>query len=107
LLKSHLILPIRIPGFFDRLAALAAQLKLKRGEDAWARAALLGAAFRTGEVKDVASLALEVVRGGAAAWQLESTLQDIDDAAVALPDSENKQRLKKYPDQLAADAEVN
>jgi hypothetical protein len=88
-------------AFLDRLTMLAAQLKIDRGEDdGWARSTSLGAAFRVGNVSDVARLAKEVVREGPAVWQLDSALQDISDTVAVLPDSETRQQLVKYLDQL-------
>jgi len=90
-------------AFLDRLTVLATQRKIDRGEDdGWARSTLLGAAFRVANVQEVAWLALEVVQEGAAAWQLDSTLTDINDAINALPEAETRQQLSKYRDQLAA-----
>lgn len=89
-------------AFLDRLTVLAAQRKINRGEDdGWARSSLLGAAFRVGNVAEVERLAKEVAQEGAAAWQLKSTLQDINDTLAALPDSITRQKLENCRDQLA------
>jgi hypothetical protein len=88
-------------AFLDKLTVLAARIKVERGaDDGWARSTLLGAAFRTGNVEDVAQLAKDVVREGPAAWQLESTLNDINDAVVACVDSGIRQKLENYYKQL-------
>jgi len=89
-------------AFLDRLTVLATQRKIERGEDdGWARSTLLGAAFRVANVPEVAWLALEVAQEGAAAWQLVSTMNDINDSIDSLPESETRQQLSKYRDQLA------
>lgn len=90
-------------AFLDRLTALAAKRKIDRGEDdGWARATLLGTAFRVANVADVKQLAKEVVREGPIVWQLDSTLQDINDAVNAMSESETRQQLSKLRDQLEA-----
>jgi tetratricopeptide (TPR) repeat protein len=90
-------------AFFDRLTKVASQRKIDRREDdGWARAALLGAAFREGDVAEVARLAREVVREGPATWQLESTLTDIDKIVSDLPPSSSREQLSQIRDQLAA-----
>jgi tetratricopeptide (TPR) repeat protein len=90
-------------GFFDRLTKVASQRKIDRREDdGWARAALLGAAFRQGDVAEVARLARDVVREGPATWQLESTLTDIHEIVSNLPPSSSREQLSQICDQLAA-----
>jgi len=67
--------------FLDRLVVRTCERKIRRGEDdGWAKPTLLGAAFRSEDVSRVKKLALEVARQGAAAWELKSTLGDINDA---------------------------
>ena len=90
-------------AFLDRLTVLAAQRKIDRGEDdGWARATLLGAAFRVADITEVGRLVKEVAREGSAVWQLGSTLKDINDTVGAMPESEIKQQLVKSRDLLAA-----
>jgi hypothetical protein len=90
-------------AFLDRLTVLATQRKIDRGEDdGWARSTLLGAAFRVANVTEVARLAREVAREGPAVWQLDSTLDDINDTVDAMPESETKPKLAKSRDLLAA-----
>ncbi len=90
-------------AFLDRLTVLATQRKIDRKEDdGWARSTLLGAAFRVADVTRVEQLVLEVAQEGAAAWQLESTLNDIDDTINAMQESEIRQQLSNYRDQLTA-----
>ena len=87
--------------FLDQLTVLATQRKIDRGEDdGWARSTLLGAAFRVADVDKVAKLTKEVAREGVAAWQLESTLDDIADTLESMEDSETRKQLTKYRDQL-------
>jgi len=89
-------------AFLDCLTVLATQRKIDRGEDdGWARSTLLGAAFRVANVTEVARLAKEVVREGPATWQLESTLNDINDTINVLTESDTKRQLSKYRDQFA------
>jgi tetratricopeptide (TPR) repeat protein len=88
--------------FFERLTVVATQRKIARGEDdGWARATLLGAAFRVGNVADVARLTREVQKEGPAVWKLESTLADITDVLNAMPESPTRQSLIQLKDQLA------
>jgi hypothetical protein len=71
------------------------ELTIARGQDDdWTRATLLGSAIRSGDVETVQRLALAVAREGPAAWQLESTLADAEDALAALPaDATSRQQL--------------
>ena len=87
--------------FLDQLTVLATQRKIDRGEDdGWARSTLLGAAFRVADVDKVAKLTKEVAREGVAAWQLESTLDDITDTLESMEGSETRKQLTEYRDQL-------
>lgn len=89
-------------AFLDKLTVLAARIKVERGaDDGWARSTLLGAAFRTGNVEDVAQLAKDVVREGPAVWQLESTLSDINDAVAMCTAPVIHQRLEGFRNQLS------
>ena len=93
-------------AFLDRLIVRTCDRKIRRGEDdGWAKATLLGAAFRLQDVSRVQKLAQEVARQGAAAWQLETTLDDIDDALDRVEDESAKTALSKVRDQLAKLAE--
>jgi hypothetical protein len=90
-------------AFLDKLTMLAAKIKIERGADnGWARSTLLGAAFRTGNVADVARLAKDVVREGPVVWQLVSTLSDITDAVAMCTDSAIHQQLENCYSQLYA-----
>ncbi|UFS72104.1 TRAFs-binding domain-containing protein [Geomonas sp. RF6] len=89
-------------AFFDRLTVLATEVKMDKGEeDEWARPTLLGAAFRSGDVKEVSRLVRDVAREGASAWKLGTTLRDIEDAVAALPATDVRKQMEKYRDQLA------
>jgi hypothetical protein len=82
-------------AFFGRLTVLVCELTIERGhDDGWTRSILLGSAIRSGDAETVERLALAVAREGPAAWQLESTLADAQDALAWLPpDSASRQRL--------------
>jgi tetratricopeptide (TPR) repeat protein len=90
-------------AFLDRFVVLVTQrtIDLKR-DDGWARATLLGAAFRLGDVAGVARLTREVAREGPAKWQLESTLADIKDTVESVVDPALKAQLAKHRDQLSS-----
>jgi tetratricopeptide (TPR) repeat protein len=88
-------------AFFERLTVLVCELTIDRGQDdGWTRSTLLGSAIRSGDVETVQRLALAVAREGPAAWQLESTLADAQDALASLPDSEGRQQLLSVIEQL-------
>ena len=90
-------------GFLDLFIKYATQRKIDRNEDdGWARSTLLGTAFRIGDVIEVARLTREVAQEGPAAWQLETTLQDIEHAMNLLPESKLKKELKTYFDNLSS-----
>jgi hypothetical protein len=89
-------------AFLDRLIVRACERTLERGEDdGWAKPTLLGAAFRAQDVQRVRNLALEVAKQGAAAWQLTSTLSDIDHTVARVEDPLIKAQLAKVREQLA------
>ena len=90
-------------AFFERLTVLACEQTIARGrDDGWARATLLGSAFRLGDIDKVQDLALAVVNEGPAAWQLQTTLKDADDAVAAQADPEIRQQLAAILEQLRA-----
>jgi tetratricopeptide (TPR) repeat protein len=81
-------------AFFERLTVLACELTIERGQDdQWTRSTLLGSAIRSGDAETVQRLALDVAREGPAAWQLESTLADAEDALSLLPDTSASRQL--------------
>lgn len=89
--------------FLERFIVMVTQRKITRGEDeGWARSTLLGTAFRVGDTKEVARLIQEVAREGPAAWQLVSTLQDIEDTLSAMADTSGKHQLAQYRDRLSS-----
>ena len=89
--------------FLDLFIKYATQRKIDRNEDdGWARSTLLGTAFRIGNVNEVARLSREVAQEGPSAWQLQTTLEDIDHTINSLPDSKLKEELKTYFDNLSS-----
>lgn len=62
-------------------AVACERARAKGGKDVWLNPTLLGAAFDAGDVARARKLAKEVRREGAAAWQLEATLDDLERAA--------------------------
>jgi len=82
---------------------LACEQTIARGrDDGWARATLLGSAFRLGDVEKVESLALEVISEGPAAWQLQTSLNDAEKAVALQSDPEIRQQLAATLEQLRA-----
>lgn len=87
--------------FLDKHIVRACSRAIERGEDdGWAKPTLLGAAFRSHDVDCVRKLTLEVARQGAAAWELKTTLSDINDTVNAIADEEIKSALAKERDKL-------
>ncbi|MCB1744682.1 MAG: hypothetical protein KDK91_30230 [Gammaproteobacteria bacterium] len=90
-------------AYQDQHTVRACRRAIERGEDdGWARRTLLGAAFRARELAQVQALALEVARQGPAAWQLETTLADINQSIAGVDDPALRQQLGAVRDQLAA-----
>jgi hypothetical protein len=88
-------------AFLDKLVVRTCERKLRLGQDdGWTKPALLGAAFRSQDVLKVRQLAVEVARQGAAAWQLDSTLDDIADTIEGVAHESIKAALGKVRDQL-------
>lgn len=88
-------------AFLDKHIVRATTRAIERGEDdGWAKPTLLGAAFRAQDVALVRKLAIEVARQGPAAWELESTLDDIDDTIEHIKEGDSKAQLSKVRDQL-------
>ena len=70
------------------VTALACErARAKGGKDPWLKPTLLGAAFDAGDVPRTKTLARDVRREGAAAWQLETTIEDLRRAAELHPES--------------------
>jgi len=88
-------------AFLDKHIVRACLRTIERGEDdGWAKPTLLNAAFRTLDIEQVRKLTLDVAKQGAAAWQLNSTLDDIKDTVNAIADDELKAALAKERDKL-------
>ena len=93
-------------AFLDKLIVLTSERKLRFGQDdGWTKPTLLYAAFRSQDVPKVTKLAVEVAVQGAAAWELESTLVDIDDTIEGVEDESVRAALSKVRDQLRKLAE--
>jgi hypothetical protein len=61
------------------ITVAASQRSITLGmDDPWARQTLLGAAFDTGDVAGAARLLPAIRQDGAASWQLETTLKDLE-----------------------------
>ena len=68
-------------------AVACERARAKGGTDPWLKPTLLAAAFDAGDVARARSLAKDVRREGAAAWQLETTIEDLRRAAELHPES--------------------
>jgi tetratricopeptide (TPR) repeat protein len=87
--------------FLDLFVKYATKRKIDRGEDdGWARSTLLGTAFRLSDVSEAVRLTKEVAQEGPSAWQLETTLQDIQHTLDVMPDSPHKHQLLQCYEQL-------
>ena len=65
----------------DHFVVAACERAIARGEDdKWTRPTLLGAAFRSRDVSKARDLAKRIDKEGAAAWQLDSMIADLEDA---------------------------
>jgi hypothetical protein len=62
-------------------AVACERARAKGGKDQWLKPTLLGAAFDAGDVARAKQLAKEVLREGATAWQLATTLTECKTAA--------------------------
>ncbi len=51
-------------------------------------------------MKRVKTFALEITKQGAAAWELKSTLRDIDETIASMNESNTKNQLAKVREQL-------
>jgi len=89
-------------AFIGRLVVQICERKLRRGEDdGWVKPTLLVAAFRSQDLPKVNELAIEVANQGPAAWELKSTIGDINDAIENIEDAAVKTALGKVRDELA------
>lgn len=90
-------------AFLDRFLIMTTHRKIERGEDdGWARATLLGAAFRAADEAEIGRLMIAVAAENPALWQLKSTLQDIRDTVDGVADDGARARLMALYRQLAS-----
>jgi hypothetical protein len=68
--------------------------------DPWLRPTLLGAAFDAGDIDKAGQLARQVATDGPAAWQLESTLRDLEVSVRHVKDDAIRARLTALVDKL-------
>ena len=68
-------------------AVACERARAKGGMDPWLKPTLLGAAFDAGDVPRAKGLARDVRREGAAAWRLETTIDDLRRSAELHPES--------------------
>ena len=81
-------------GFLDAVLERTCNRRLKLGEtDGWQMPALLGVAFRCGDVDMARQRAALVAAEGPAAWRLETTLEDLRDAIDTTPESTGRRDL--------------
>jgi hypothetical protein len=62
--------------------------------DEWVRPTLLGMAFDAGNASKAEELAAQVTKEGAAAWKLQTTLDDLQTAVDLQDDAKKKSRLQ-------------
>ncbi len=87
--------------FLDKLTIMICERKIRQGEDdGWAKATLLGAAFRSQDITLLRKLAIQMNKQGVTAWELETSLDDIDDALYHVKDPTLKSSLTKVRDYL-------
>ena len=86
----------------DHFVADECERARKRGEtDEWLRPTLLGAAFRTGDVKRATEVAKTVKLEGPARWKLSSTLSDLAESIRQTADPEKRSQLQNIYNDLA------
>lgn len=68
--------------------------------DPWLRPTLLGAAFDAGDIDKAEKLVKEVATEGAAAWQLESTLRDLEISTQYIKGNAKRARFAAVVDRL-------
>ena len=87
--------------FIDQMVLKICERKIDRGEDdGWVKSTLLGAAFRSENIKKVKQLARDVAKQGPADWELNSILEDIGNAIDNVTNKKLKQELDKIRNQL-------
>jgi hypothetical protein len=82
--------------------AAAERAKERNPGDEWIRPTLLGAAFDSGDVAAAERLHREILKEGAAAWKLATTLSDLTLAIDLLQDEIKKDGLRRVLAKLAA-----
>ena len=68
--------------------------------DPWLRSTLLGAAFDADDIDKAEKLVKEVATEGAAAWQLESTLRDLEISTQYIEGNAKRARFAAVVDRL-------
>lgn len=83
------------------IARIACERSRQRNpKDEWIRPTLLGAAFDAGDLHEAQRLVPEIRREGTAAWKLDTTLQDLEQALPLQRDPERRAGLEKLLQQL-------
>jgi tetratricopeptide (TPR) repeat protein len=82
------------------VARMAAERSMTRGGAPWARQTLLGLVFDDGNVAEARRLYREVAREGAASWQIETTVEDLERSARLIADPETQEQLLKIAGDL-------
>jgi Tetratricopeptide Repeats-Sensor len=78
----------------SQVVVIACERARKRNEaDEWLRKTLLGAAFDAGDADKAEELATDVLAEGAARWQLETTMSDLESTVLLVHDPDTKNRL--------------
>ncbi len=87
----------------DHFVVAACERALKRGDDdEWTRPTLLGAAFRSRDVRKARDLADRVEDEGIDTWKLDSTIDDLEDAVRRAADTPEGQELGEICEDLKA-----
>ncbi len=96
------------PGDRDRAAAVntllleqCKRLVARADADPWLRPTLLNAAIRSGNVEEARRLVEQVAIDGAAAWQVATTLADMDEELRQLPAGAVRDAMRQVRDDLA------
>jgi hypothetical protein len=78
----------------SQVVVITCERARKRNEaDEWLRKTLLGAAFDAGDADKAEELATDVLAEGAARWQLETTMSDLESTVLLVHDPDTKNRL--------------
>ena len=99
----------RGPGDLEQAAlvehfvvAACERARARGSTDEWLRPTLLGAAFRTGNVKHASSIADDIESEGAATWKLETTLSTLALAISQTEDPDKRSGLQGVYDRLVS-----